>query len=327
MYKKELHTAIAAVREAIALAEKVSSNLTSQGALIKTDFSPVTLADYGVQAIIHRRLARDFPNDLIVAEEDTDDLEKAENSALTERLLTLLQEVAGPWTREEMLAHIGRGRHDGGAAGRFWTLDPIDGTKGFIRGDQYALALALIENGRPVLGVLGCPRLLLPNDEGSETCLGWICWADGNQSVAESLDGKVKRPMMTSAIRDARELRMCESVEAGHSAHDVSSEIATELGVYRSSVRMDSQAKYAVVADGMADAYLRLPTKADYREKIWDHAAGAFIVETAGGTVTDVLGTPLDFSQGRTLKNNRGVIATTSGIHAAVTKVVKKHFE
>lgn len=327
MYKNEINTAIAAVREAIVLAEKVSFDLTSHGSLIKTDFSPVTLADYGVQAIVHRRLTADFPRDPIVAEEDIDDLEKAENADLTDRLLSLLHEVAGPWTKEDMLAHIGRGRHGGGVSGRFWTLDPIDGTKGFIRGDQYALALALIENGKPVLGVLGCPRLVLPNDEGSETNTGWICWADGRQAIAESIDGRISRPMQTSSIHQTGELRMCESVESGHSAHDVSSVIAAELGVHRRAVRMDSQAKYAVVADGMADAYLRLPTRADYREKIWDHAAGAFLVESAGGTVSDVLGMPLDFSQGRTLNNNRGVIATAGGIHAAVTRVVKKHFE
>jgi 3'(2'), 5'-bisphosphate nucleotidase len=48
---------------------------------------------------------------------------------------------------------------------RYWTLDPIDGTKGFLRGDQYAIALALVEHGEVVLGVLGCPNL--PNPDGS----------------------------------------------------------------------------------------------------------------------------------------------------------------
>ena len=46
-----------------------------------------------------------------------------------------------------ILAAIDRGQHAGGAAGRFWTLDPIDGTKGFLRGGQYAIALALLEGG------------------------------------------------------------------------------------------------------------------------------------------------------------------------------------
>jgi 3'(2'), 5'-bisphosphate nucleotidase len=73
-----------------------------------------------------------------------------------------------------------------------------------------------------------------------------------------------------------------------------------------------------VVARGEAHVYLRLPTKADYREKIWDHAGGVLVVTEAGGTVTDVHGKPLEFTHGRELTANRGVIATTGNIHAEV---------
>lgn len=58
-----------------------------------------------------------------------------------------------------MLTSIDRGNYTGGRTGRFWTLDPIDGTKGFLRGDQYAVCLALIDNGQVQVGVLGCPNL------------------------------------------------------------------------------------------------------------------------------------------------------------------------
>jgi len=87
-------------------------------------------------------------------------------------------------------------------------------------------------------------------------------------------------------------------------------------------VRVDSQAKYALLARGEASIYLRLPTRKDYREKIWDHAAGMLIVQEAGGTVTDVDGKPLDFTAGRTLERNRGVIATGGKIHRAVVDAV-----
>ena len=63
----------------------------------------------------------------------------------------------------EILDNIDHG--NGEPADLFWTLDPIDGTKGFLRGDQYAVALALIKEGKPVLGVLGCPNL--PFDDKS----------------------------------------------------------------------------------------------------------------------------------------------------------------
>ena len=87
--------------------------------------------------------------------------------------------------------------------------------------------------------------------------------------------------------------------------------------------RIDSQCKYAAVARGDASIYLRLPTSAEYREKIWDHAAGAIVVEEAGGTVTDVHGNALDFSCGRKLENNQGIISTNGRFHAEVVDAVK----
>ncbi|MBC7174569.1 MAG: 3'(2'),5'-bisphosphate nucleotidase, partial [Polyangiaceae bacterium] len=98
--------------------------------------------------------------------------------------------------------------------------------------------------------------------------------------------------------------------------------IVQALGLSEAPLRMDSQAKYAAVARGDASIYLRLPTRADYREKIWDHGAGYLVVTEAGGTVTDVDGKPLDFGRGRTLEANRGVIATAGPIHDAVLAAV-----
>jgi len=82
-------------------------------------------------------------------------------------------------------------------------------------------------------------------------------------------------------------------------------------------VRMDSQAKYAVLASGGGEVILRLlsPEKPDYREKIWDQAAGALILEEAGGRITDLDGRSLDFTQGRMLVKNRGVLATNGRLH------------
>lgn len=60
---------------------------------------------------------------------------------------------------KEWLELIDRGNSNGGPEGRHWALDPIDGTKGFLRGGQYAVCLGLIENGQVVVGVMGCPNL------------------------------------------------------------------------------------------------------------------------------------------------------------------------
>jgi len=57
-------------------------------------------------------------------------------------------------------------------------------------------------------------------------------------------------------------------------------------------------------------------------EKIWDHAAGWRVIVEAGGTVTDVYGKPLDFSLGRGLSSNKGVIVTNGQLHAPVLEAV-----
>jgi 3'(2'), 5'-bisphosphate nucleotidase len=91
------------------------------------------------------------------------------------------------------------------------------------------------------------------------------------------------------------------------------------LGIAAKPVRMDSQAKYAVLATGRGELYLRLlsPQKPNYREKIWDQAAGSLIVEEAGGKVTDLHGIPLDFTAGKTLAKNHGILASNQYLHDA----------
>ena len=99
--------------------------------------------------------------------------------------------------------------------------------------------------------------------------------------------------------------------------------LTRRLGIISAPLRMDSQAKYAVVARGEADIYLRLPTRTDYREKIWDHAAGSLIVAEAGGTVTDIHGRALEFHHGRELIGNRGVIVSNGRLHTQVIRAIE----
>lgn len=76
-------------------------------------------------------------------------------------------------------------------------------------------------------------------------------------------------PLKMRAISSLSEASFCEGVESGHSSHSQQAAIATALGITNPSVKMDSQAKYATIARGVADIYLRLPVSADYEEKIW----------------------------------------------------------
>ena len=303
--------ALDAVRAASELCGSAQGRLAAGDTLTKGDASPVTVADFAAQAIVCATLVERLGAIELVGEESSSDL--ADNEPLRDGVIDLVAAQRGSdVSAQQVLEWISVGHADG-LGDRHWTLDPIDGTKGFLRGDQYAIALALIEDGEVVLGVLGCPNL--PNPDGSR---GAIFVAVDGTCEMYGLVGDRARPVQVAAPATLAQARLCESVEAGHSNHDHSSLIAARLGITAEPYRIDSQCKYGAVARGDASIYLRLPTRADYREKVWDHAAGKFVVEQAGGRVTDVDGLPLDFSHGRVLQGNRGVIATDGRFHDRV---------
>ena len=320
-----LAAAVRAGRRAAAACRVVQSSRGSAGgpaALDKADRSPVTVADFAAQALVCRALAEAFPDDPIVGEEDAAALRSGEQAkfaaAVTDAVNVALRQFDEPAaTTEEILNWIDRGGAAGGAGGRFWTVDPIDGTKGFLRGGQYAVAVALVEDGAPTVGVLACPNLPVGRGDGGTGAL-FAAEAGGGATARGLEPDSTPAPIRASAVDDPRAARLCESVESAHTAHGAAAEIAARLGIAAEPLRLDSQAKYAEVARGGADVYLRLPTRAGYVERIWDHAAGVVVVEAAGGRVTDVDGKPLDFSRGRGLEGNRGVIATNGPLHPAV---------
>jgi 3'(2'), 5'-bisphosphate nucleotidase len=326
-YETERQVAIEAVILACRLCRGVRETLVSDETLAKKDKSPVTVADYGAQALVSAVLAGAFPHDPLVGEEDATDLRAAENAELREKVVTAVTQVSAGLSAEQILAAIDRGNYAGGGTGRHWTLDPIDGTKGFLRNEQYAVALALIEEGEVVLGVLGCPNLPAEASapEGEIGCL--FVAVKGEGAFQQALSGGEARAIRVTEVDDPTQASFCESVESGHSSHGHAAEIAARLGVTAPPIRMDSQAKYASVARGDASIYLRLPTRADYEEKIWDHAAGLIVIEEAGGQVTDTTGQPLDFSLGRTLRENIGVVATNGKLHNQVVAAVRKVLE
>lgn len=324
MFERERDVAVSAVREASRMCQAVQQRLVAGHMLEKGDKSPVTVADYGAQAVVSHLLEVAFPADPLVGEEDAAALREGQHAALRDKVVDGVRSVLADLSADQVLAAIDRGVYGGGRAGRHWTLDPIDGTKGFLRLDQYAVALALIEDGVPVLGVLGCPNL--PHDardpDGGRGCM--FTAVRGHGATIQTLDGGDERAITVDAVASAGDAVFCESVEKAHSSQSDAARIAELLGITRPPYRIDSQCKYAAVARGDASIYLRLPTRADYVEKIWDHAAGVRVILEAGGEVTDIHGRPLDFGLGRGLSANKGVIVTNGRLHAPVLAAVKQ---
>lgn len=312
-YESEKNIAIQAVQAAAQLCEQVRREIVPE-AIEKKDKSPVTVADFGAQALICRALSTAFPQDPVVGEEDAAELRIPGMVARLAQVTQYVQAIVPDATSEQVTGWIDHG--NGQVGSRYWTLDPIDGTKGFLRGDQYAIALALIENGEIKVGVLGCPALSFT--EGQTGLMGVAVRGEG--ATLSALTGGVAQAIQVVSAGQSDNLRFVESVESGHGDQSRQAAVAQAAGITQSSLRMDSQAKYMAVAAGEAALYLRLPSPKtpDYREKIWDHAAGVILVEEAGGQITDITGKPLDFSLGAKLVNNQGVVVSNGSIHDAV---------
>lgn len=317
-YDHEKQVAIEAVTLAAQLCQQVRRTIQPE-AIEKRDRSPVTIADFGSQAIICKQLTAAFPQDAIVAEEDAAVLNQPDMAPYLTQATQHIQALLPEATPEAVIDWIGRG--NGRVGNRYWTLDPIDGTKGFLRGEQYAVALALVENGDVKVGALACPAL----DNGTDDS-GSLFVAVRNQGATIApLSGGTARPIRVVSSPDADHLRFVESVEAGHGNQSQQEAVAQAVGITAPSLRMDSQAKYGVVAAGEAVLYLRLPSPKtpDYREKIWDHAAGAIVVEEAGGKVTDIHGKPLNFAQDYQMHGNCGVVVSNGTCHEAVLAALR----
>ena len=316
-YEQEKEIAIKSVIEAAKVCQKVRHDIPE--AIEKKDKSPVTVADFGSQAVICKAITEAFPDESIVGEEDAKALRQDAQSETLKKVTHYVKDVLPEATDNQVLDWIDRG--NGKVGKRFWTLDPIDGTKGFLRQDQYAIALALIEDGEIKLGVLGCPALSL--DNGDSGLLFVALRGEGGYRM--SLAGGDMTKLAVVDNDDLTRFRFVESVESSHGDQERQNAVAKAVGITADSVRVDSQAKYGIVASGEAALYLRLPSPKypNYREKIWDHAAGAIIVEEAGGKVTDMTGKPLDFFSDSKMNDNRGVVVSNGKIHDLVLKALK----
>ncbi len=315
----EFAAALGAVRVASEVCRGAQGRLLAGHTLTKGDESPVTIADFAAQAVVCAELTDALGAIEMIGEEESDDLRAPDASGLLDAVVGLVASQRGDGVSSgEVLDWISVGSSTG-TTDRYWTLDPIDGTKGFLRGEQYAIALGLIEHGEVILGVLGCPNL--PNPDGST---GAIFAATDGVCQAWYGSAETPQPVRVAAPTSLAEARFCESVESGHSNQDQSALIAARLGITAEPYRIDSQCKYAAVARGDASIYLRLPTRADYvREDLGSR--GRQVRRRAGRRAWSPT-SPARRSTSRTarrLQANSGVVATDGRFHDQVIEAVQ----
>lgn len=313
-----LESLLLLLQESATLTRQIQQDFITPTTWEKKDKSPVTVGDLAVQTLVAARLEQLCPEIPLVAEESTDVLESEDGERFLEILQRYLEPFLGKITSADIFRWIARGK-EGEGRDRFWTLDPIDGTKGFLRREQYATALALMEENQATMGFLG-----LPNYTAGENLVyavrGQGTWANDLWTRG------AWRRCHVSDHQDVQEATVLRSVESGHTNLSQMDILVQNLGIVREPVRMDSQAKYAVLASGKSDFLFRLISAKQpfYKEKIWDQAAGSIILEEAGGKVTDLDGKTLDFSHGETLQKNRGICASNGFLHSVALDALQK---
>lgn len=208
--------------------------------------------------------------------------EKADNSPLTEAdqaaheiIVRELQELtpAIPVLSEEDVA----GFSGPDADERYWLVDPLDGTKEFIkRNGEFTVNIALIKNGQPVLGVVVAPAME-------------VTYLAAKNEGAFKVEAGGKRHAISTAGHPAAGTPWRVVGSRSHPSLDLAQWLA-ELGEHE-MLAMGSSLKLCLVAEGAADVYPRLgPTC------LWDTAAAQAVVEQAGGRVTRLDGSPLSYA-------------------------------
>lgn len=306
-WARESRFAVEAMRAAVTVLRAIGP--ASRKPIHKEDWTPVTAADFAVQAAMAGLFAREFPHDGVVAEEGSDPLRADARDALLASVAKAVGEIHAGVDESTVLAWLDRRGEDG--SGRTWFLDPIDGTVGYLKGRPFAVAMAMIEGGQVEVGVLACPRY---ERFGADGCLalavrGQGAWASGLR------EAKWERLRALPAEK-GRRARLIRSVEAGWRARRRLARIRESLAMERAEIALDGQVKYLALAAGDGQLAVRLPRRqGQVVENVWDHAAGMLLAEEAGAAVSDVLGAPLDFGHGLRLDVNLGVVASTPELH------------
>lgn len=313
----ELHTAQTAARLAASVCMTVYETLIQAAA--KAGREPVTIADYASQAIINATLKAAFPEDEIMGEEHGSEFSRVLTDAQRQQVTRFVSQALGKNLTEPDINQLLD--DTSGTSGRTWIIDPIDGTKGFLGKRAYAIAIALKDAKGLALGVLACPNLDLEHP-GEQSGVGILFYAiRGEGAYREPLNGG--EIVRLSASQSTHEFHVATSYESAHNDETLFHQIVENVPLaVKQITRLDSQAKYGLVAAGRVTSFMRIVPEPGFHERVWDHAAGAIIVQEAGGVVTDFAGKPLDFFTGELLTHNRGSVASSQPIHPLLIQAI-----
>ncbi|KAA8515384.1 hypothetical protein F0562_019005 [Nyssa sinensis] len=361
-YHKELRAAVNVVERACRLCVDVKKSLfSSDGRILeKNDQTPVTVADFGVQALVSLELSKLFPSIPLVAEEDSaflcsSNLVNSVVNAVIDKACFQDKQL----TQVDVLEAIDRGGKDAFSFGpepaTYWVLDPIDGTRGFVKGSEalYVVGLSLVVEGEIVLGVMGCPNWQEDYFNKSTTELGCENVLSGSgiimvahvgcgtwrKRLSDMLNSTTKMPnSWTRCFVDGcclvHEARFCISDSQTWESLPLSdlydattnADSIEDKQILLLPTCCGSLCKYLmVVASGRASVYIERE-RAQKIIKAWDHAVGMICVREAGGKVTDWRGRQLDLAadqaERRIIFPFGGILVTNGSLHNKILELI-----
>lgn len=266
--ERELGVAEALAREAGALILRYFG--TDIAVDNKAGNEPVTRADREASELIVRGLREAFPADVIISEEAADDRRRLEPGQ------------------------------------RVWFVDPLDGTRDFIRGRKgFSVMIGLCLEGRPAMGVVFQPHgeRLYGAAPGSGT---WVVDAEG------------RRPLRCSTITDPGKLRLVAS--RSHRTPEIDA-VKKALGIDDEMNIGSVGLKLGLIALGERDLYVNPSSKSS----AWDTCAPEALLVHAGGRITDLAGAPLVYDA-PDLRNERGLLASNGVVHDQVVEKLRPLF-
>ena len=171
-YYRELELACKAVQLCAVLTQRVQNETLGTNSTVKKwDYSPVTICDFAVQALLTSAVRGAFKYDKFLAEESADELRR--NEPLLQQVWELIGSVRSnfstvepplgmPESKEDVIELVDLGGKNEQSNGpRTWVFDPIDGTATFLQGQQYAINCAFLINGREEIGIIGSPNVIM----------------------------------------------------------------------------------------------------------------------------------------------------------------------
>nr|XP_043624200.1 putative PAP-specific phosphatase, mitochondrial [Erigeron canadensis] len=351
-YSNELRAAVDAVDRACRLCVDVKRSLfTSDGKILeKIDQTPVTIADFGVQALISLELGKQFPSIPLVAEEDSAFLRS--NNLIESVVKVVTEKVSSgdkALTQDDVLEAIDRGGTFGPNPATYWVLDPIDGTRGFVKGNEalYVVGLSLVVEGQIVLGVMGCPdwRADESNNLTSKVKnyekdifgsgiimvahIGCGTWSKGLSELQKSNWYRCS----VDGYTEVHDGRFCISESQTWDSLPLSSLFGSTTNadnikdneVLLLPTCCGSLCKYLMVASGRASVFIQR-ARAERVIKVWDHAVGVICVQEAGGKVTDWNGDQLDLAadqdERKALFPPGGILVSNCNLHKEILEII-----